>query len=127
MMALRRPSATAESKRRQVSLRDATREVGVLQRRLNARNSTAPLREAVDELAASLRRGDPNLRLASELPVHLVTVDRRETFQDVIRYDMRFAEEHPGYVAHGYATTDQRAYEILERVRNDIGVGLPGE
>lgn len=133
MMALRRrpgsfPRTTDQQER---ALDRATRELSRLQRKVNRSNSSAVFAEAVDELMASLRAGDPNLRLANDLAAHVQTLRKGETTQDATRHQIAMAEEYPGqYVAHGYITKVQNAYDILDDVRHQVvfeyGGRLPG-
>ncbi len=132
MTALRRRDGmfprTGEQRER--ALRDATKKLSVLQRKVNSRNSSGVFAEAVDDLMASLRRGDPDMRLANDLAAHVSTLRRGERMEDVARHQVDFAEEHPGYVAHGYITSVPDAYDILDQVRHDVvfeyGGNLPG-
>lgn len=114
MLALRR------SRAREAAVESAIKELGVIQRRANSRNSTAPFREAVDDLMASLRRGDPNVRMADSLAVHTATARSKEEFPGIVALEMEFAEDNPGYVAHGYITTIPGAYDRLTNVQRTL-------
>lgn len=115
---------------RKKALESAIKQLSRLQRKVNSRNSTEPFIESIDDLMASLRRGEPNFHIANDLAAHVSTVDSAADFQVNVRHDMEFAEEHPGYVAHGYATTVKDAYDILDGVRHmvvfEYGGQLPG-
>lgn len=132
MVALRRREGMfpRTEEQRDRALREATRKLSVLQRRVNSRNSTGVFSEAIDDLMASLRRGDPNMRLADDLAAHVSTVKSKDEFPRVAEAQMAMAEDYPGrYTAHGYITTVPDAYEILSAVRHEVvfeyGGGFP--
>lgn len=118
------------SRTRSAALDSAIKELSRLQRRVSTSNSSAPFVEAVEEFMASLRRGDPDMRLANDLAAHVSEAKSTSDFRGLASHDVEFAEEHPGYVAHGYFTTVPGAYDILDSVRHKVvfeyGGNLPG-
>lgn len=118
MLSLHRPGSS--SSEREDALKGAIRELGVIQRRASHRNSTAPFVEAVDDLMASLRRGEPDTRIASDLATHTAGARSKGEFPGIVELEMEFAEDNPGYVAHGYITTIPGAYDRLVDVRQRL-------
>lgn len=118
MLALRRPRVSHSA--RQDALKTATSELSVIQRRASHKNSTAPFVQAVNDLMASLRRREPNVRLADVLAAHTATARSKEEFPGIVALEMEFAEDNPGYIAHGYITTIPGAYDRLVNVRQKL-------
>lgn len=118
------------SKTRKAALESAIKELSRLQRKVNTANSSAPFVDAVEEFMASLRRGDPDMRLANDLAAHVSQAESTGDFRGLAMRDIQSAENYPGYVAHGYFTTVPGAYDILDSVRHKVvfeyGGQLPG-